>query len=118
MTCPLGTGPRRKLDLWAGERGEIARRNDIQEQVINKLRQAEVAISEGSTFAEAFRKMFYSLPEARVLTIHRRPTYNRIRPYGSLGYRPPARETRSPLDRSRCSWYKPWGAGHIGEPPA
>ena len=35
----------------------MARRKHTPEQVINNLRQAEVAISEGSTVAEANRKI-------------------------------------------------------------
>ena len=35
----------------------MARRNHTAEQVINKLREAEVAISTGSTVAEASRQM-------------------------------------------------------------
>ena len=36
------------------------------------------------------RKIFYTLKEARVLIEQWRQQYNRIRPYSSLGYRPPA----------------------------
>ena len=34
----------------------------------------------------------------RVLTERYRRTYNRIRPHGSLGYKPPAPETLLPAD--------------------
>ena len=38
------------------------------------------------------REVFYTLREVQVLTEQYRQTYNRIRPYSSLGYRPPAPE--------------------------
>ena len=44
------------------------------------------------------QEMFYTLPEVQVLTEQYRHTYNRIRPHGTLGYRPPARETVQPPD--------------------
>ena len=42
------------------------------------------------------RQIFYTLLEVRVLTQQYRQTYNRIRPHGSLGYRPSAPETYLP----------------------
>ena len=39
------------------------------------------------------REVFYTLLEVKVLTEQFRQTYNRVRPYSSLGYRPPAPET-------------------------
>ena len=44
------------------------------------------------------REVFYTLLEVQVLTGQYRRTYNRIRPYSSLGYRPPAPETTWPAD--------------------
>ena len=46
------------LDLGLKRKGvKIARRKHTAEQVINKLREAEVAISAGSTVAEASRQI-------------------------------------------------------------
>ena len=50
------------------------------------------------------REVFYTLLEVQVLTEQYRQTYNRIRPYGSLDYQPPAPETvrpEDPADRGR-----------------
>jgi len=38
-------------------------------------------------------EIFYSLKEVEILTEQWRREYNTIRPYSSLGYRPPAPET-------------------------
>jgi putative transposase len=42
------------------------------------------------------REIFYTLKEARILIERWRRHYNTERPHSSLGYRPPAPETRSP----------------------
>ena len=42
------------------------------------------------------REIFYTLDEAKVLVERWRHEYNRIRPHSSLGYRPPAPETKEP----------------------
>ena len=57
MTCPPRTGPRGMLVLDHREGGRLARRRHTPEQVINKLREAEVAIAEGNTVAEAARRI-------------------------------------------------------------
>ncbi len=58
MTCPPRTGPGVMLDLGLKRKGvKMARRKHTAEQVINKLREAEVAISAGSTVAEASRQI-------------------------------------------------------------
>lgn len=49
------------------------------------------------------REVFYTLLEVQVLTEQYRHTYNRIRPHGSLGYRPPAPETVLPADAVQAS---------------
>ena len=41
-------------------------------------------------------EIFYSLKEAKIIIEQWRQHYNTIRPHSSLGYRPPAPETRSP----------------------
>ena len=53
MTCPPKTGPVIMLVLGRRKGGKMAKRRHTPEQVINKLREAEVAIAEGSTVAEA-----------------------------------------------------------------
>lgn len=42
------------------------------------------------------QEIFYTLDEAKVLVERWRHEYNRIRPHSSLGYRPPAPETKEP----------------------
>jgi len=39
-------------------------------------------------------EVFYTLQEAKILIEEWRREYNEIRPHGSLGYRPPAPQTR------------------------
>jgi len=43
------------------------------------------------------RELFYTLEEAKILIENWRCEYNTIRPHSSLGYRPPAPQTRTPL---------------------
>ena len=63
------------------------------EQIINKLREAEVLLSQGDTVGEASRKIRVTeQPYYRW-----RREYNQIRPHSSLGYRPRAPETIQPL---------------------
>ncbi len=57
------------------------------------------------------REIFYTLEEARVLIGWWRDEYNHFRPHSSLGYRPPAPETRmpaearfAPLSQPRQAW--------------
>ena len=40
-------------------------------------------------------EIFYTLQEAKILIENWRREYNEIRPHGSLGYRPPAPQTRT-----------------------
>jgi putative transposase len=42
------------------------------------------------------REIFYTLDEAKILVERWRNEYNQIRPHSSLGYRPPAPETKEP----------------------
>ena len=44
------------------------------------------------------REVFHTLLEVQVVTEQYRQTYNRIRPHGSLGYRPPAPEIFLPAN--------------------
>lgn len=43
-------------------------------------------------------EIFYSLKEAQIIIERWRRHYNKVRPHSSLGYRPPAPESRMPLD--------------------
>ena len=53
MTCPPRTGPDSMLVLGRRKGGKMAKKRHTPEQVINNFREAEVAIAEGSTVAEA-----------------------------------------------------------------
>ncbi len=83
----------------------MSRKRHTPEQIIGKLREAEVALASGQTVREACRtwgiteqlrdellngEIFYSLKEAQVLIERWRRHYNRVRPHSALGYRPPA----------------------------
>ena len=78
----------------------MAKKGYTPEQIINKLREAEVLLSQGATLSIALkrrresgdRETFTTLKEARVLIEQWRQEYNQVRPHSSLGYRPPAPE--------------------------
>ena len=88
------------------------------EQIIGKLREAEVVLATGGTVALACkqigvtvqtlgdevlkREIFYTLGEARFIIEQWRHEYNQIRPHSSLGY-------RSPAPRTVVSWMVPAG---------
>ena len=67
----------------------MPRKGHSPEQVLNKLRQVEVAVASGKNVGHAVRGIG--------VTDHAyyrwRQEYNTIRPHSSLGYRPPAPET-------------------------
>ncbi len=52
-------------------------------------------------------EIFYTLTEAKVLIERWRQEYNTIRPHSSLGYRPPAPETRTPEKASTREGVRP-----------
>ncbi len=52
-------------------------------------------------------EIFFTLTEARVLIERWRQEYNTIRPHSSLGYRPPAPETRIPVESSTHGGVRP-----------
>ena len=76
------------------------------EQIIGKLREAEVVLATGCTVTLASkqigvtvqtlgdevlkREIFYTLREAQFIIERWRQEYNQIRPHSSLGYRAPA----------------------------
>jgi transposase InsO family protein len=65
----------------------MARKRYTPEQIIRKLREAEVLN----------REVFDTLLEAKVRVGLWRREYNHMRPHSSLGYRPPAPEVIIPL---------------------
>lgn len=90
----------------------MSRKRHTPEQIIGKLREAEVLLSQGQTVPEACkqievseqmrdellnRELFDTLDEAKVLAERWRHEYNHIRPHSALGYRPPAPETIEPM---------------------
>jgi len=72
LPAPLTQPPvQRKARIWTdGRRQKVARRHYRPGEIIAKLREAEILIEDW------------------------RREYNEIRPHGSLGYRPPAPQTR------------------------
>ena len=82
------------------------------EQIIGKLREAEVVLATGGRVVHACkqigvteqtlgdevleREIFYTLKEAQIIVEMWRGEYNQIRPRSSLGYRPPAPKTVVP----------------------
>src|SRR5262249_34525500 len=91
--------------------GCMPRLRHTVEQILAKLREAEVALSKGQSVAHVCRalsiterlrdelldrELFDTLWEVKVLVERWRQTYNRIRPHSALGYRPPAPEAVAP----------------------
>ena len=78
----------------------MVRKNFTAEQIINKLREAEVHINQGIPVAEASRKIgvteqtYYRWRrEYGGMRIEQwRKDHNQVRPHSSLGYRSPAPE--------------------------
>ncbi len=67
----------------------MVKRSYRHDEIINKLREVEVLLSQGSTVGEASRKLGVSEH-----TYYRwRREYNQVRPHSALNYRPPAPET-------------------------
>ena len=80
------------------------------EEIVSKLRQVDVLVSQGQSVADAIRaigvteltdellngEICYTLQEAQVVIESWRRHYNTIRPHASLGYRPPAPEVFVP----------------------
>src|SRR6185312_13676239 len=87
------------------------------EEIVAKLRQADVLISQGQSVAEAIRaisvsvvtygdellndEIFYTLKEAQIVIESWRRHDNTVRPHASLGYRPPASEVFVPASPDR-----------------
>ena len=63
------------------------------------VKEMDKKLSERETEDELLkREIFVTLKEARVLVERWRWEYNHIRPHSSLGYRPPAPETKTPVE--------------------
>jgi len=71
----------------------MPRKQFSSEQIITKLREAEVLLSQGMRDELLDREIFYSLKEAQILIEMWRKHYNMVRPHSSLGYKPPAPAT-------------------------
>ncbi len=90
----------------------MATKRYTAEQIISKLREAEVLLAKGISVSRASkqigiveqtlgdevlkREIFYTLKEAKFIIEQWRKEYNQIRPHSSLGYRSPAPETVVP----------------------
>ena len=74
----------------------MVRKNFTPEQIINRLREVEILLSQGETVAVISKKIGVSahtyLEKAKVLIEQWRREYNQVRPHSSLGYRLPAPE--------------------------
>ena len=58
LTCPPKTGPSKMLDLDLIERGFfMTKKRYGAEQIINRLREVEVMVSNGATIGEACKKI-------------------------------------------------------------
>ena len=70
----------------------MPRKGHSPEQVLNKLRQVEVAVAGGKSVGQAVRG--FGVTDH---TYYRwRQEYNTVRPHSSLGYRPPVPEAIMP----------------------
>ena len=81
----------------------MPRKRSRPEEIIAKLREADVLLGQGKKVAEVVkalgvsevtyrdelldREIFHSLPEARALIDACRQHYNTVRPHSALGYR-------------------------------
>ena len=71
----------------------MVKRSYRHDEIINKLREVEVLLSQGSTVGEASRKLGVSEH-----TYYRwRREYNQVQPHSALNYRPPALEVIMPV---------------------
>src|SRR5262249_43588849 len=81
----------------------MARKRYKPKEIVAKLRQVDVLVSQGQNMVDAIRQInarlrdelldgeiFYTLPEAQIVIESWRRHYNTIRPHASLGYKPPA----------------------------
>ena len=105
---------RLELNLMASRRITIPEKQRKPEEIVGKLRQIDVLVSEGMAVADAVRQIgatevvtrrtskrrdceiFYTLKEARIVIKAWRRHCNAVRPHASLGYRAPAPEVFAP----------------------
>ena len=87
----------------------MSRKRHKPEEIVAKLRQVDVLTSQGSTVADAIRKI--GVTEVIIIESWRRHD-NTVRSHASLGYRPPAPEVFVPGLAARSA-AQPWPA-----PPA
>ena len=80
----------------------MPRKRFTSEQIIGKLREAEVGLAKGKQVAVVCKQLL----EAKVLIERWRRQYNQVRPHSSLNYRPPAPETRVPWPELHAK--EPW----------
>jgi len=90
----------------------MPRKRYTPEEIVAKLRQVDVLVSQGQNIADAIRQIgvsevslrdelldgeiFYTLREAQIIIESWRRHFNAIRPHESLGYKPPAPEVFVP----------------------
>jgi transposase InsO family protein len=88
----------------------MGRKRYTVEQIIHKLREAEVELSQGKAVGHVVSKQ--GITEQ---TYYRwRREYNTLRPHSSLGYIPPAPEAIEPLPQSSGTTSLHSGAGNAG----
>ncbi len=96
----------------------MATKRYTAEQIISKLREAEILLAKGISVSQASkqigaveqtlgdevlkREIFYTLEEAKIIIEMWRNEYNQIRPHSSLGY-------RSPVPETKAGWMVPAG---------
>ena len=73
----------------------MSRKRYTPEQIIGKLREAEVALAQGETVGQVCR----TLGIAEQTFYRWRREYNTVRPHSALGYRPPAPEATAVTPR-------------------
>jgi hypothetical protein len=99
----------------------MGRKRFTPEQIIHKLREAEVEMAKGQVTAQVCKKLgvteqmrdellngelFSCLAEAKVLVEQWRKTYNHVRPHSALGYRSLAPEASDQSLRTSCHLYQ------------
>jgi len=113
----------------------MPRKRHKPEEIVTKLRQVDVLVSQGQGIADAIRQIggergclrdellngeiFYTLREAQIIIESWRDHYNTVRPHASLGYRPPAPEVFVPaLSAWPAALRRPAPPATLALPPA
>jgi hypothetical protein len=93
----------------------MPRKRHKPEEIVTKLRQVDVLVSQGHGIADAIRQIGVS----EVTYYRRRRHYNAVRPHASLGYRPPAPEVFVPaLSAWPATLRRPAPPATLALPPA